>query len=167
MYSFCAQAASLKSIQEIAGAAADDKDDKDGHVAALAALGGGGKWKQNIERDMNRKMTKFYNIQLAPFMQKTRCKKSDGTFAELDVAIILPHELLGDLSRGFPTSKFFGAPSEREQYWKAQEAAGEEWFQRHPLHQMCVGSSQGTCIPIRIWGDDAPMGKHGRCVRSV
>ena len=163
------RAASLTSVQEIAGAhvlaTVDDKD-----VAALAALGGGGKWKQNIERDMNRKMTKLYDIQLVPFMQKTRCKKPDGKFEELDVAIVLPHELLGELSRVFPVDvawKLFGTPSEREQYWKAQEAAGEEWFQRHPLHQMCVGSSSGKCIPIRIWGDDAPMGKHGRCVRSA
>jgi hypothetical protein len=153
----------------LADAAVQDHGRDHDHVASLAASGGGGKWKQNIERDMNRKMIKMYDIQLVPFMQKTRCKTSDGKFKQLDVAIIPPHELLGELSRVFPVDlarKLFGTPSEREQYWKAQEAAGEEWFQRHPLRHMCVGSSSGRCIPIRIWGDDAPMGKNGRSVRS-
>ena len=102
-------------------------------------------------------------------MQEARCNKSDGTIKDLDVAIILPHELLGELANRFPdcASRFFGASSEREQYWAAVEAAGEEWFQPHPLRRTCVGSHSGRCIPIRIWGDDAPMGKRGRNVRSV
>ena len=59
------QAASLQSIQELAGAAADDEVCQHDHVQVLAGCGANGKWKQNIERDMDRKMKKLFNVQSA------------------------------------------------------------------------------------------------------
>ena len=125
IYVSCAQAASLKSVQEIALAAQSSFTGKvSPTVAIIASASAAGKRPQNIERDMTLRMWKTLGINVKPYMQLV-----DG----IKVAIILPHEVFAEVTRRWPDRDLLGSGSDRVQFWDAAASASGEWFLCHPL----------------------------------
>ena len=128
-------------------------------VELIAKCGCGGKYPQNIERDLSRAMRRSLSMQVRPYLQKV-----EG----VTVAVILPHEWFAELLLRWPrqAEKLLGSAHERGQFWAAMDTASEEWFDVHPLKQY-ARQFPHACMPIRVWGDDAPTGESRHANRSI
>ena len=87
---------------------------------------------------------------------------------DFSVAVALPHELFSDLWTQHPNvarKRFSGEPGELLSFWDAAMVNNEPWFENHPLKSVAIGEPL-KCIPIRLWGDDAPIAKRGRQCRA-
>ena len=85
------------------------------------------------------------------------------------VNVLLPHELwafvwLEQLHTA--RERFCGEPGALATFWAKTKDNDEEWLQAHPCKSM-IDSDPLRCVPIRLWGDDAPIGKHGRELRCM
>ena len=79
-------------------------------MAIMASAGAAGKYPQNTERDMTRRMRKSLGMSVKPYMQIV-----DG----IKVAIILPHELFAEVTHRWPDRNLLGSGSDRVQFWDA------------------------------------------------
>ena len=85
------------------------------------------------------------------------------------IAILLPHEMWSFMWMHNPEAariRFLGGPGDLETFWAKTKANNDEWLQAHPCKEM-VDLDPLHCVPIRLWGDDAPIGKHGRDLRCM
>ena len=128
----------------------------------VATLGALGQCPQNVERDMHRRARHVLGITVTPYMVPL----PDGLG---QAALILPHEIFSDLWTHHPEqamARTVGDHNMLLEFWRTNAQAAEEWYRLHPLRPV-VEQRPGTCVPIRLWGDDAPVGKHGRACRVM
>ena len=61
---------------------------------------------------------------------------------------------------------FVGNTSDLVELWKMTLEHNPKKLEHHPALDL-IKSKPESCIPIRVWGDDAPLGKRGRGIRAV
>ena len=92
---------------------------------------------------------------------------ASGKVCTQSAGMILPHEWFGGMlssNADIFLKLLGGGPSLTQQWWDLAEEGQPEWWSSHPLRRQIL-SSPTRYIPIRLWGDDAPIGKRSR--RSV
>lgn len=73
-------------------------------------------------------------------------------------SILLPHELFAEMMSspgGHGYDHLLGSPGTLEEFWDLH--TDQDWFQAHPLRDTLGGQHD---VPIRLWGDDRPLGKN-------
>ena len=132
-------------------------------IVGIAKCGCLGKWPQNIERDLNRMMRRKFNLKVSPVQIKV---PDIGK-----IAVLLPHEMWAFMWHEYPETarqRFLGGPDDLSTFWSKTMASdcNAEWLSCHPCIEM-LHACPHLMVPLRLWGDDAPMGKHGREVRVM
>ena len=94
---------------------------------------------------------------MVPRLNKKRSLATVGK-----AAVLYPHEMWAFLSED--TTRFQNVfmpsdPHELHTFW--EKVRNEVWMQEHPL-RFLVWDEPTKCIPILIYGDEAPMGKLGK-----
>ena len=156
------QARSISSLQAEAAAAQQDGLAL-GDLSSLAELGASAKYPGNIERDFGRRMKKVLGITVKPLEVSV-----DVSGVNILVLVLLPHELFAaiwDKNYEKASARFIGGYAVQD-VWRIAKNGEEAWFLEHPLKSAILGNPD-LHVPVRVWGDDAPVGKHGRAVRAV
>ena len=101
-------------------------------------------------------------------MVETSSVSLDGTPSTSIVGVILPHELFAMLLKYKADHLMFGGDGRSTQleYWNMVERNGEDWWRRHPFREKVLRNPT-RALGVRLWGDDAPVGKHCRQIRVV
>ena len=99
-------------------------------------------------------------IRVQPYFLELDMLNSNGDPVPRWFGILLPHELFADMmctpgDRGY--DHLLGKPGTLQEFWDLQR--DQDWFQAHPLRDTLGGQHD---IPIRLWGDDRPLGKKTR-----
>ena len=158
------QARSLSSVQDEALGAVEDGLDRQ-HLSQLAALGSHGRHPQNIERDLHRQQQKLHLVPV--YLVEIPYRDCLGKVRTTEAAMILPHEWFGAMmtaNMDYMLKLLGGRPSEAQQWWDLAEEGRPQWWSSHPMRRKIL-DNKSLYIPIRLWGDDAPLGK--KCKRSV
>ena len=128
----------------------------------MAGLGCSGKYPGNIERDIHRWGRRAGNgglgIRVQPYFLKLDMLNGNGDPVPRWFGILLPHELFADMmctpgDRGY--DHLLGKAGTLQEFWDLQK--DQDWFQAHPLRDTLGGQHD---VPIRLWGDDRPLGKN-------
>eukprot|EP00969_Alexandrium_andersonii_P113230 5004348-Alexandrium_andersonii.AAC.1 len=93
--------------------------------------------------------------------------QNDGAPAK--IAVLLPHELFSELWTCYPelaASVLIGKPADLRDYWAMAASTHEDWLEGHPLRNSALARPLLT-IPVRLWGDDAPVGEQHRACRTM
>ena len=155
------QARSISSLQAEALAARRDGLAGLADIDCLAGLGSDAKFPGNIERDFGRRIKTVLKIDVKPLSVPVDVSKADPII----VNVLLPRELFAVLWRRFPEKahlRFIGGDAVRI-LWRIAHEAEETWFMEHPLKSEVL-ERPDLHVPVRVWGDDAPVGKHGRSI---
>ena len=159
------QGRSLRSIQRQAlGNVADGICPSD--VVGLASLGSLGRHPANIERDLFRKLRRQMGDLLGTYTVKIPSAHASGTTT---VDLLLPHELWAWMWRAYPAhakTTFVGQDSDLVKLWEMTLEHNPDKLADHPALDL-IRSRPQRCVPIRLWGDDAPLGKKGRGLRAL
>ena len=153
------QARSLIRLQEEARSAEQDGL-QNSDLRLLASCGCNGRYPNNVERDMHRRLRKKLQISVQPFMVKTELLFGTFRNSGAAVAMLLPHEMFADICTKMPAlaaERICGAPGTAEDFWDLMK--GESWMATHPLRERLLSSNPPT--PLRTWGDDCALGKSG------
>ena len=129
----------------------------------MAGLACKGKHLSFIERDFVRRMDCLLNINMEPYELAVNI---NGTIARVN--IILPHELFGLLwweHASIAEQRMIGPDLVRE-FWQIEADCDEPFFTHHPMRDEIL-ADMSAYMPIRVWGDDTPGGKHGRGIRTL
>ena len=158
------QARSLSSVQDEANAAVQDGLRRQ-DLNLLASLGAQGRHKQNIERDLHRRHEKHHLVPI--YEVQIPYHDAAGKVKNTTAAMVLPHEWFGAMmtaEKDYMLKLLGGGPTETQQWWDLAEESCPQWWSSHPMRSKIL-QHKSLYIPIRLWGDDAPMGKKGK--RSV
>ena len=160
------QGRSIRALQRESQAAREDGADLS-ELALFGDLGCKGKWPQNVERDLERRARRKFRFPDL-YMVQTSCTTLDGTPGHCIVGVILPHELFAMILHYEAAHLMFGGVhrSTQSEYWGMVERNGEDWWRRHPLREKVL-RDPARALGVRLWGDDAPVGKKGRQIRVV
>jgi hypothetical protein len=121
-------------------------------IAALASLGMGGRYPQNMERDLHR-WAEGFGVQLEPYWIEVPLRRGEEDRPSLKWhPVFLPHEVLAAAyAQGAPFAKhILGQGPGPQSFWEG--AAAEPWVQQHPALQR---EEPANCIPYALHGDDA------------
>jgi hypothetical protein len=153
-------------IQDDAAAAVADGA-RTAALDRLASLGGKGRHKNNLERDLTRLLSKGIpgvpQLCLEPFYVETPLEKEDDVGnSVVNHPLFLPHEILHCLGAHdvIPLTMFGpDGPGGVRDYWN--QVRGHEWAQQHPC--MEYGDEElDHFIPVGLHGDDVATTKLGK-----
>ena len=153
------QAISASDVQAHAAVALSDGAVKSS-VKTLASLGASGKFQANIERGLHRHAKRTLGIRFDLYYAWIPVLGDNGLVVEVLHPFLLPHEAFS-MVYDFDANKFRAAMGVRlcDQYWRQMAATGDDWYIAHPLRAR-IESARELAIPLRIFGDDAPVGKN-------
>ena len=157
------QARPLAALQRDALAAVKDGLKHD-EVEMLAGLACHGKYKGNVERDFLSRAKRMLHISVETY--PVSINMVDGSTQT--VHLILPHELFGALwweREHVAEQRLIGMDCVNE-FWQIAFDSNEPFYANHPMAAE-IKASPNSHIPIRLWGDDAPVGRHGRAIRTI
>ena len=155
---------SCGDVQSLGAAAVQDGlGDKWDDLREFASIGKFGLYQNNSERDFHSKFRKLHGqwISTTPVAIPKLVRKT-GLAAIRHAKVLYPHELWAYLSQDAQRFDEVFMPRDPEEvkiFW--EQVKDETWMAEHPL-RFRVAESPMTCIPILIYGDEAPMGKLGK-----
>ena len=129
--------------------------------AKLAGMGAGGKFPSNIERDLSRYMDTVFGCNCHVFQCKAFVRDIKSVCKEVDVGMLLPHEIAHWIWRIAPDAfaELFSV-DRLEEFWRRTIIQNEEWFQNHPMRERIVGASdRSKFLAIHFFGDDGTLRK--------
>ena len=139
-------------MQDVAAAAGAEP----GVVApsALARLGGTGRHRGNVDRDLARMMRRAspFGLQPVEVLIPIRRRAHQGYIMK-PWPVLLPHEFLAALHKSGHMDALLGPPGSIPMFWEG--VAQEEWCRRHPVHNEPLE----TAIPVRLHGDEGQGNK--------
>lgn len=143
------QAAHLADLQRCAAAAVADGLQNE-TVSGWASLGAGGRFSNNVERDMHRWTRGAFNVELSLYHMKLTVRNPRGLgVMEILHPVLLPHELIG---ASFAAGRVvweccFGKSADVGPFWQHVMATHEDtdWY-----------DDMDHRIPICLHGDGAP-----------
>ena len=117
----------------------------------------------NVERSFHTKWRKLMGHWIRPrsiFVPRLNKKRGLATVGK--AAVLYPHETWAFLSEDPTRFQTVFMPSDpNELHTFLEKVRNEVWMQEHPL-RFLVWDEPMKCIPILIYGDEAPMGKLGK-----
>ena len=120
---------------------------------SIARIGCPGSSTKNTARNLDRHIRRSGLLgDVEPYPVTLIGKKSSGFLLELQVLVILPHELCSMLFGCGAMWRLCGDPGDLANFWK--HVSGDLWFQDHP-HQEAILADPNHSIPFRLWGDGA------------
>ena len=126
----------------------------------MASFGHWGAQTQNIERDLHRYCVRSnLNAGIEAYQVETVVRDAAGQHKETCLPVLLPHELVNgmyQLSEADFQSRFVCSESLLSEFWAHHSS--ERWFHSHPARDKIM-QEPGRSIPLRLFGDEAPMSK--------
>ena len=156
-------AISCSQLQGLGAAAVQDGLGKWDDLREFASIGKNGRWLSNSERDFHSKFRKLHGqwISTTPVVVPKLVRKT-GLVAIRQAKVLYPHELWAHVSQDSQRFNEVFMPTDPEElrvFW--QTVKDEVWMMEHPLRFQILASPM-SCVPILIYGDEAPMGKLGK-----
>ena len=102
--------------------------------------------------------------QITNFTAKDSLASGNAAKKVKGLDVVLPHELWAWLWLEYPSqamTTFVGNTSDLVELWKMTLEHNPKKLEHHPALDL-IKSKPESCIPIRVWGDDAPLGKRGK-----
>ena len=106
-------------------------------------------------------MKRLLNIHVDPYELSVQIDPSDPN-SVVKIFMVLPHELFATLweHTDVAEQRMIGGECVRS-FWQIASDCAEPFFKNHPM-KAAILADMNSHIPIRVWGGDAPVGKHGR-----